>query len=98
LSLDINSPEVARQFKSVIHKWFKEWYYEEQGKSENTLEQTATVAATGSGATVSVYIGDSETAVSIKNPSGFSLTAGQMVVIERPKFKNDNSRTIKRLA
>lgn len=95
--LDIDSPKFSKEMIGVFRKVARDVYYEEQGKKDNSLEQIGKVATSGSGATISVYIENSTTAVDIKNPGGISLTAGQLVVIERPTFKNDNSRTIKRL-
>ena len=55
------------------------------------------VVTSGSGETIQLYINNSTTAVDIKNPRGFSLTTGQLVVIESPNGKDDNMRYIDRL-
>jgi hypothetical protein len=61
---------------------------------QNANWTVAKVAVSGSGATVSVYIGDSTNAVDVKNSIGFSLTAGQLVAVVFPNFKNDNQKYI----
>lgn len=52
------------------------------------------VAENGSGSSISVYINKSRTAVDVKNPRSFSLTAGQLVMVISPNNKNDNMRYI----
>jgi hypothetical protein len=55
------------------------------------------VATSGSGANIQVYINNSTTAVTVQNPRSFSLTAGQMVVVHYPNFKQDNMAYIDRI-
>lgn len=57
----------------------------------------AKVATSGSGATISLYINNSTTAVEISNSRGFSLAAGQVVAVILPNNKHDNDRYIDRL-
>lgn len=87
--------EFAKGQINVFRKIAKQVYYEEQAK--NAREQVGKVVTSGSGATISVYINNSTTAVGIKNPRSFSLTTGQLVAIVRPNLKNDNSRYIDRI-
>ena len=95
LTIDINSPEFAKQLISVMRDVARQ---EARAEIANIkFERVGKVATSGSGATISVYIENSTTAVDIKNPNGLSLTAGQLVVITFPRFKNDNAKYINRL-
>lgn len=95
MSLDINSPEFAKQFEAEIRRIVRKEFNEL--KKGLALERVGKVAATGSGATIQVYIGNSTTAVEIKNPRSFSLTAGQLVAVVYPNFKNDSTKFIDRI-
>lgn len=93
--MDINSPEFAKWLINLIDERADIKFNE---KIKNVgLEQKAKVATSGSGATISVYIENSTTATDIKNPCGFSLTEGQLVMIMRPTFQNNNTRFITRI-
>jgi len=95
LSLDINSPEFAKQLMNAIDDRVEVKFRElVKGLS---IEKVGKVAVTGSGATIQVYIGNSATAVEIKNPRSFSLTANQLVAIAFPNFKNDSTKFIDRI-
>lgn len=95
MNLDINDPKVAKllieSFRDIARKVFREEIV------KLNLEKIGKVAVTGNGATIQIYIENSTTAVEIKNPRSLSLTAGQLVAIVFPNFKNDNSKYIDRL-
>ncbi len=55
------------------------------------------VVTAGSGTTISVYINNSTTAVTVQNPRSFSLTAGVLVGIIYPNLKLDNMAYIDRI-
>ena len=93
--MDINSLEFTEWLINLIDERAEIKFDEKITKVG--LEQVGKVAVTGSGATVPIYIENSTTAVEIKNSYGLSLVEGQLVIIERPNFKNNNRRCIKRL-
>jgi len=93
--LDINSSEFAKQFINVIDARIEAKFKEL--KSTLSPEKVGKVAVNGSGATIQVYIGNSTTAVEIKNPRSFTLTAGQLVAVAFPNFKNDSTKFIDRI-
>ena len=93
--MDINSPEFADFLIDLIDTRQEINFPKLQIKYLNW--KTCKVAASGSGATVSVYVGNSTTAVNIKNPNSFSLTAGQLVAVISPNNKNDDARYIDRI-
>jgi hypothetical protein len=95
LALDINDPEFAKQFMSIIDVRV-ESKFKELIKGLST-EKVGKVAVDGNGSTIQVYIGNSTTAVDIKNPRSFSLTAGQLVAVAFPNFKNDSTKYIDRI-
>lgn len=95
MTLDINSPEFAKQLDSYIdlkiENKFKELI------NNVSLEKVGKVAVSGNGTVIQVYIENSTTAVEVKNPRSFSLVAGQLVVVVFPNFKNDNAKYIDRI-
>lgn len=93
--LDINSPEFAKQLAAYIDSRVERKLREVLGKTKNWA--TGKVAVSGSGATISVYINNSTTAVDVKNPRSFSLTAGQLVAVVYPNWKQDNMMYIDRV-
>jgi hypothetical protein len=93
--MDINDPKFAKWLITTIRDIAKE-------EAKNVYKEKqkiiiGKVATSGSGETIQLYINNSTTAVDIKNPRGFSLTTGQLVVIESPNGKDDNMRYIDRL-
>lgn len=94
--LDINSPEFAKQFNSLIRSIVRD-ELKKLVSSDLRLEKVGKVAVNGSGPTVQVYINDSATAVTVKNPRGFSLSAGQLVAVVFPNFKNDGAKYVDRI-
>ena len=58
---------------------------------------TGEVVTGGSGTMIPVYINNSTTAVTIRNPNGLSLTAGKLVAVISPNYKDDNMRYIDRI-
>jgi hypothetical protein len=93
--LDINSPEFAKQLAAYIDSRVERKLREVLGKTKNWA--TGKVAVSGSGATISVYINNSTTAVDVKNPRSLSLTAGQLVAVIYPNWKQDNMAYIDRV-
>ena len=96
--IDMNSPEFARILIEIMDTRIDKKVPEIiKNQSGFMYEKVGKVATSGSGATISVYIENSTTAVDIKNPNSLSLTAGQLVMITFPRFKNDNTKYINRL-
>ena len=93
--MDLNSPVFAKQLDGVI----REIVRSECKKIISGLrfEVVGKVASSSSGSTVNVYVQDSTTAVSVKNPRGFSLTTGQLVAVVFPNLRNDNTKYIDRI-
>lgn len=92
--LDINSPEFAKQLSNII----RDIVNDELEKMITNLrfEAVGKVATSGNSATINCYINNSPTAVPVKNPRGFSLTAGQLVAVVYPNF-NENLKYIDRI-
>lgn len=95
MGVDINSPVAAKELIKAIDARI-EFKFKELVK-DLSLEKIGKVAVNGSGATIKVYINNSRTAVEVRNPRGFSLTAGQLVAVVLPNFRNDNSKYIDRI-
>jgi hypothetical protein len=96
--LDLNSPEFAKFIIDIIDQRIDKKVPEIIKKSSGFIyEKVGKVVTSGNGATIQIYIENSTTAVEIKNPRSLSLTAGQLVAIVFPNFKNDNSKYIDRL-
>jgi hypothetical protein len=95
MSIDINSPEVAKELVKAIDKRI-EMKFKELVKGLS-IEKIGKMAAAGNGPVVQVYINNSPTAVEVKNPRGFSLVAGDLVAIVFPNFRNDSSKYIDRI-
>ena len=95
MSLNIDDPEFAKQLMSVIDDRVEAKFKElVKGLS---LEKVGKVVTSGSGATIQVYISNSTTAVEVKNPRSFTLTANQLVAVVFPNFKNDSTKYIDRI-
>lgn len=92
--MDINSPEFAKWFDSAIRDIVRDEFKKLIGNLR--FEAVGKVATSGSGATINCYINSSPTAVPVKNPRGFSLTAGQLVAVVYPNF-NENLKYIDRI-
>lgn len=92
--MDINSPEFTKWFDSAIRDIVRDEF--KKLVSSLRFEAVGKVATSGSGTTVNCYINNSPTAVPVKNPRGFSLTAGQLVAIVYPNF-NENLKYIDRI-
>lgn len=92
--MDINSPEFAKWFDSAIRDIVRDEF--KKLVSSLRFEVVGKVATSGSGATINCYINNSPTAVPVKNPRGFSLTAGQLVAVVYPNF-NENLKYIDRI-
>ena len=93
--LDINDPAFAKQLHGIIND-IVDARFDERIKSLK-LEVNAKVAISSSGATVSVYMAsDPTTAVVVKNPRSFSLTAGQLIAVAYPNG-NENLKYIDRI-
>ena len=95
MSVDINSPEFAKQLIDIIDARIEKKVREALQKNLNWA--TAKVAVAGSGSTIQVYISNSTTAVSVRNPRGFSLSQGQLVVVIFPNWKQDSMAYIDRI-
>jgi hypothetical protein len=93
--LDINSPEFAKQLTAIIDARVDKRVAEILRNTKNWA--TGKVAVSGSGATISVYINNSTTAVDVKNPRSLSLAAGQLVAVVYPNWKQDNMMYIDRV-
>lgn len=96
--MDFNSPEFAQFLIDLIDTRIEKKVPEIIKKQSGFIyEKTGKVAVSGNGSIIQVYIENSTTAVEVKNPSSFSLTAGQLVAIVFPNFKNDNAKYIGRI-
>lgn len=95
--MNLNDPEFAKWFESLIRTIV-------QGEIKKFVKSggikfwdSAKVATSASTAIIQVYINNSTTAVGVRNPRSFSLTAGQLVAIVYPNFKMDNMAYIDRI-
>ena len=77
--------EDAQKMLNYFDIRYEKKFYELISKLKITVP--GNVATAGSGSTISVYIENSPTATIVKNPSGFDLSEGQLVLIFRPDFK-----------
>ena len=93
--MDINSPEFAKMFIDVIDARVEKKLSEVLAQQRNWA--VGKVASGGSGATVSLYINNSTTAVDVKNPRSFTLVAGQLVAVIFPNGRNDQDKYIDRI-
>lgn len=93
--MDPNSPEFAKWFTRTIDERAAKVAEEILLKTPNWA--TGKVVTSGSGATISCYINNSTTAVDVKNPRSLSLTAGQLVAVIYPNYKQDSMAFIDRL-
>ena len=93
--MEVNSNEFADFLIDLIDTRIEKKFPELQKKNINW--SVGKVVTSGSGTTISVYINNSTTAVTIKNPNSLSLITGQLVVVISPNYKDDNMRYIDRI-
>lgn len=95
IGTNLNDTAFIKEILSIIDLRIEKKVAELLAKQTNWA--AAKVATTGSGATVSLYINNSTTAVDAKNPRSFSLTAGQLVAVNYPNHKLDSMAYIDRI-
>lgn len=84
--MDINSSEFAKKLIAAVDRRIEKKM--EGFRPANWC--TGKVAVAGSGASISVYINNSLTATTIRNPRGLSLALNNLVFIWNPNSKVDN--------
>lgn len=84
--MDINSSEFAKKLIAAIDRRIEKKL--EDFKPANWF--TGKVAVAGSGVTISVYINNSLTTTTIRNPRGLNLLLNDLVFIWNPNSKVDN--------
>lgn len=93
--MDINNPDFAKWFTKTVRELAREEAKKVVLEQQNLI--VGEVETGGSGATISVYINNSTTAVDVKNPNGLTLSTGQLVAIIYPNGRNDGEKYIDRV-